>query len=139
MTVPTPAPTPATPHRHRVPPRVHHDPRLLSERMHQPPLIDAEDKWYLAFLTYHTAHPEVYAAFRDIALRLYNRGIRHWGAKAIMEVLRFETAIRAHGEPFKLDNSYTSYYARMLMQNDPTRFKGFFDVRKHQPRKGKRV
>ena len=80
----------------------------------------------------------MYAAFRTLALRLYNAGVRHYGAKCLFEVLRFETIIRARGETFKLNNNHVSRYARLLMAND-RRFDGFFAVRELRPSKGKRA
>ena len=113
----------------RVPPRIRHDERPLSQRgIKQPTLMDAPAKADIAFLDYHHKHPEVYAAFRTLALRLYERGVTHYGAKALFEVLRYETAIKAHGEPFKLNNSHVSRYARLLAAND-LRFKDFFEFR----------
>ena len=120
----------------RVPPRVRHDDRPLSQRgIRQPTLMDAPDKPTLAFLDYHAAHPEVWATFRDIAMRLYRRGIRHYGARCIMEVVRYQTAIRAEGEPFKINNNWTPFYARMLMMQDPIRFKDFFAIRESRQRR----
>ena len=125
---------------HRVPPRVRHDDRPLSQRgVRQPTLISAEDKATIRFNEYMAAHPEIYAGFRDIALRLYRAGVRHYGSKAIVEVLRYETAIRAHGEPFKIDNSMTSRLARQLAGNDPIRFKDFFSFRTLREPKGRKI
>ncbi len=130
------------PSRNRIPPRVRHDERPLSARgVCQPSLgmADPPDKAWLAFQAYHMRNPHIFAAFRDYAVQLYNSGIRRFGAKCIIEHLRFETAVRAHGDVFSLNNSYTSFYARLLMNQDPNRFAGFFEVRKRQPVKGRRV
>ena len=124
---------------HRVPPRVRHDDRPLSQRgIRQPTLMDAPDKATLAFLDYHHKNPEVWALFRDICLRLYNAGVRHYGAKCLFEVLRFETIIRGRDDAFKINNSYVSRYSRLLMAND-SRFDGFFAVRQLRQSKGKRA
>ena len=123
----------------RVPPRVRHDDRPLSQRgIRQPTLISAEDRADIAFREYHHKNPEVYAAFRTLALRLYNAGVRHYGAKCLFEVLRFETIIRGRDDAFKINNSYVSRYSRLLMAND-RRFDGFFAVRELRPSKGKRA
>ena len=124
---------------HRVPPRVRHDDRPLSQRgLRQPTLMDAPAKADMAFVEYHHKHPEVYAAFRTLALRLYNAGVRHYGAKCLFEVLRYETIIRARNEPFKLDNSHVSRYARLLAANDK-RFESFFSFRVLRPGVGRKV
>jgi hypothetical protein len=82
----------------------------------------------VAFDEYHRANPQVYTAFRRLALRLLNQGVKHYGAKAIMEVVRFQTTVRGTGDAFKINNNYTSRYARMLMAKDE-RFAGFFELR----------
>ena len=69
---------------------------------------------------------------------LYNAGVRHYGAKCLFEVLRFETIIRGRDDAFKINNSYVSRYSRLLMAND-RRFDGFFAVRELRPSKGKRA
>lgn len=115
--------------RTRVPPRIRHDERPLSQRgVRQLSLLDAPAKADMAFIAYHHAHPEIYAAFRTLALRLLQRGVTHYGAKAIFEVLRYETAIRAQGEPLKINNVHVSRYARLLAANDQ-RFANFFEFR----------
>lgn len=125
---------------HRVPPRVRHDDRPLSQRgMRQPTLLDAPAKADMAFVAYHHAHPEIYAAFRTIALRLYNRGVKHYGGKAIMEIVRYETIIQAQGEPLKIQNNHTSRYVRLLMANDQRFASGFFEIRESHTLKGKRA
>ena len=121
----------------RIPPRIRHDERPLSQRgMRQPSLLDAPAKADMAFIAYHHKNPHVYAAFRTIALRLYERGVRHYGAKAIMEIVRYETIIRAQTEPLKTNNNYTSRYARLLATND-SRFADFFEFRTLRPSKGR--
>jgi hypothetical protein len=89
--------------------------------------VSAPAKSDEAFIAYHHANPEVYAAFKQIAERLYRRGVQHYGAKAIMEVVRYRTIVRGD-DGFKVNNNYTSRYARLLMAEDP-RFAQFFELR----------
>src|SRR5690348_14154803 len=50
----------------RVPPRIRHDERPLSQRgIRQPPLMSAEDKAEIAFRTYHHKNPHIFAAYLD--------------------------------------------------------------------------
>lgn len=83
------------------------------------------------FTRFLTLHPEVYTEFRKIAGDLLARGIQHYGAKAIMEVIRFHRAMSGQDEqnPFKIDNNWTSRIARKLIEDD-SRFADFFEVRK---------
>lgn len=126
------------PSRNRVPPRIRHDERPLSQRgVRQPTLMSAPAKATLAFLDYHHRNPHIFACFRDLAVRLYNHGVRHYGSKAIWEAMRYEFAIKAHGEALHLNNNYTAFYSRLLMAQDQ-RFVDFFSIREQRP-KGKRV
>ncbi len=124
------------PSRNRVPPRVRHDERPLSARgVRQPTLLDAPDKATLAFLDYHHKNPEVFSLFRDIALRLYQRGVRHYGARCIMEVVRYESALRTAGEPWRINNNHIPFFARLLMMQDQRFADGFFEIRESRQRK----
>lgn len=75
-------------------------------------------------------HPEIYQEFKRLAHQLLARGIRRYGAKAIMEVIRYSCAISLdEQETFRIDNNYTSMVARKLIEED-SRFNGFFETRK---------
>jgi hypothetical protein len=73
-------------------------------------------------------NPQAYAEFRKLTLRLIRRGIKHYGAKAICEVIRFHTAIHSQGT-FRVNNSVISYYARKFMREFP-QHKDFFETRR---------
>ena len=96
----------------------------------EPPPDTGAEGLEARFQAYHREHPEVYREFRQAAEQLLCRGIRHYGAKAIMEVVRFHRAVSGEGpgEPFKINNNYTSRYARLLQSDDP-RFSEFFETR----------
>ncbi|MBA3824527.1 MAG: hypothetical protein H0X24_11620 [Ktedonobacterales bacterium] len=84
------------------------------------------------FREFDAQHPDVYEAFKYYAFQLHRRGVRHYGAKAIMEVIRYHTAVdgRDAKEAFKLNNSYTSLFARKLIGEMPLLFGNFFETRK---------
>lgn len=71
-------------------------------------------------------HPEVYAEFKRIAGELLAGGKQRYGAKAIMEKIRFGDARDA--VLLNCNNTYVSRMARRLMAED-TRFQNFFEVR----------
>lgn len=97
--------------------------------MHQRTLFD-ERTLQERFERFHARHPDVYALFKRLAFELRNAGRDHYGAKSIIEVIRFHRTVSSGGgaEPFKLNNSYTSRYVRMLVDECPE-FKGFFEMR----------
>lgn len=81
------------------------------------------------FWAFHTAHPEVYEELREMALRLRRQGRKHYGIKALYEIVRFNKAISARSSAdWKLNNNFTSLYARLLMQKESS-LKDFFRTR----------
>lgn len=76
------------------------------------------------------AHPEMYREFRVIAYDLLWRGRRHYRSKAILELIHYHRILRGQdeNEPFKINNTYSSRYARKLI-NEDERFSRFFELR----------
>lgn len=96
----------------------------------QPALFPAGDSLSARFAAYHEAHPDIYREFRQMAYRLHRAGIRHYGAKAIFEAMRYHRAVSGRdSDGFKLNNVYVSRYARLLADEDPRRFADFFEFR----------
>lgn len=85
-----------------------------------------------AFRQFHGDNPAVYSQLVTMAKTLKQRGYQHYGMKGLFEVLRWERAITTTGSEFKLNNNYTSYYARLIMQKEPF-LRGFFRIRKFSP------
>lgn len=96
----------------------------------QPSLLLAASRAEERFQAFHRAHPEVYREFARRALALHARGWRHFGAKAIFEALRYDTALGAGPEeaPYRLNNNLVSRYSRMLTDEHPE-LRGFFEQR----------
>jgi hypothetical protein len=80
------------------------------------------------FGLFHAANPKVYAMIAKMAHYLRNQGYEHCGMKMIFEQIRWKYFIQTKGDRFKLNNSFTSHYSRLLMQNAPE-LAGFFEVR----------
>lgn len=81
-----------------------------------------------AFERFHAAHPDVFELFERYADQLLQAGRGHYGAKAIIERIRFDFATSSAEEEFKTNNSFTSRYVRLLIQKRPE-FADFFEVR----------
>lgn len=81
------------------------------------------------FREYHEANPEVYAWFKKFAFQKIRNGAKHVGAKAIFERIRFDSPVMATGDPFKINNIFTPYYARLFMRDYP-QYSGIFETRK---------
>lgn len=92
------------------------------------PRLDAK------FRRFHSQNPHVYSHLERLAFKLRNRGVQRWGVKALWEVLRYELALNTD-EPvgaYKLNNSFTAYYARLLMERNPEDLADFFETRERQ-------
>lgn len=77
------------------------------------------DKTADKFLDWHAKHPDVWRAFKKMTLALIDAGKKSYGAKAIMEVIRFNHDIQG-GKEFKISNNYTAYYARIFAIQHPS-------------------
>jgi hypothetical protein len=94
--------------------------------------LTALDSITIDFWDFHTAHPEVYEELRDMALRLHRQGRKHYGIKALYEVVRFQRALSARSAAdWKLNNNFTSLYARLLMHKESA-LHDFFRLRRRR-------
>lgn len=92
------------------------------------PLFDAIATRESAFQRHHAESPEIYEWFCRFTLEKIHKGAKHVGAKAVWERLRFESPVREDGSPYKLNNNFTAFYARLFMQDHP-QYAGIFETR----------
>ena len=85
---------------------------------------DLHDKW----LQYHQENPIVWELFVAYTKKAMEAGFTHYGAKSIMERIRWHTNIETKGDTFKISNNHTAYYARHFEQMFP-QHKGFFRIK----------
>ena len=84
------------------------------------------------FEAYHAEHPEVYELLRRLALEAVGRGHDRLGIKALWERARWEFYVGDQsGSDFRLNNDYTSLYARRLMDCEPA-LGGIFELRRRR-------
>ena len=81
-----------------------------------------------AFVRFHSDNPRVYRRLVALARKAKRRGARRLGMKMLFELLRWDHLLKTSGEPFKLCNSYTSRYARLIMDQEPD-LDGIFSTR----------
>jgi hypothetical protein len=82
-----------------------------------------------AFLNFDEAHPEVYEYLMRLTGEVRDRGFKHYGVKALWERLRWHFQIeKGMGEDFKLNNNFSSRYARKMMKEHPE-LADFFELR----------
>ena len=83
------------------------------------------------FEAFHARHPDVYRQLVRLAYEARRAGRERIGMKMLFEVLRWEWTIAGlpdDAENWKLNNSYSSRYARRIMEmyND---LDGLFELR----------
>jgi hypothetical protein len=77
----------------------------------------------------HTAHGRaVMDRFIKLAWGLRQRGVRHYGAKGIVERLRWHYMIVKGADGFKINNNWTSRLSRYAEAKEP-RLRGLFEKR----------
>jgi hypothetical protein len=80
------------------------------------------------FFTYDQENPDIWKAFEKFSLEAASKGRKYIGAKMIYERIRWYTQIEAK-TGFKINNNYTSYYARKFQEEYP-QLEGLFRTRK---------
>ncbi len=81
------------------------------------------------FTLYHANNAHIYELFKRFAYEVLASGRKRFSVNAIFERLRWHQTFEVKGDSFKLNNSYRSCYARLLIRDD-ARFKNFFETRK---------
>lgn len=71
------------------------------------------------FDAFHEANPHVLAELERLADQLAAAGVRRFGVKALVERLRWDWTVQTAGDDFKVNNSFTSRYARLLIERRP--------------------
>ena len=83
------------------------------------------------FEAFHRMNPHVYKSIVRIALDLKSRGFGRCSIWLIFNRLRWLYALQTQGDEFKLNNNYTAYYSRLVMETVPD-LDGFFETRLHK-------
>ncbi len=66
------------------------------------------------------SNPKIWALFEKYAMDLARRGFQHYGAKAVVERMRWHLNIELPvGEEFVMNNNYTSRLARRFVELHP--------------------
>ena len=81
------------------------------------------------FKEYHLARPDILNSFKEFANKMYSTGRLRYSGKCIMERIRWEHDLNYSDSEFKISNSMTSFYVRLLIWNEP-RYLDFFQLKK---------
>lgn len=71
------------------------------------------------FEAFHQANPWVYTQLVALARYAVARGKTKLGIKSLIERLRWDFELSSNGQPWKLNNSFSSRYARKIMAECP--------------------
>ena len=83
------------------------------------------NKWEAKFREFHRNNPEIYAKIKDYVSEAIDAGYTQYSIKAIFERIRWHEEIETRGSPFKLNNAFHAYYARLFHKEHPE-LRGFF-------------
>ena len=81
-----------------------------------------------AFARFHREHPEIYVLFDKFAQQAIARGHRRFSADALLHRIRWEASVETAGTPYKINDHFSAYYARLWIENNPER-ENFFELR----------
>lgn len=81
------------------------------------------------FEDFDRSNPHVYRTLVRLAREWVEQtGRRKIGTKALFEVARWQIALATSDPDFKLNNSYTAFYSRLIMRREAD-LSGLFDLR----------
>ena len=80
------------------------------------------------FREFDREHPEVFRLFREYAEQIRWRGFERYSADAILHRIRWWHHVDRCNREFKINDHFSSRYARLLMMVDGS-FAGFFETR----------
>jgi hypothetical protein len=91
-------------------------------------LFDDRPSIQQRFEDFHAVHPEVYRELVRLARVAKSRGRRRYSIDALMHVVRWTFDFEHDGE-FKINNDFSSRYARLIAEREPD-LADFFETRK---------
>ena len=86
------------------------------------------DSIQLQFDRFHSENPHVLNILVHLGHKAMERGKRHYGMHALMQIARWEIEMTTTDRDFKINNNYSSRYARLIVEQYPE-FEGFFQMR----------
>lgn len=98
---------------------------LLMSRQLRP---QTKDRIQERFENFHKANPDVYTKLVALARQVKATGRSKYGIETLFSRLRWHFEIETTGDQFKLNDHFTSRYARLIMEQEPD-LKGFFNTR----------
>lgn len=89
----------------------------LAPLVHRP--VDSRKSLPERFADFHADNPHVADALERLAEQWFAAGNQRGSTKAFIERLRWESGIQTSGGEYRLDNSLTAFYSRLLLERHP--------------------
>ncbi len=83
------------------------------------------------FESFHSRNPHVYRALVALARQLKRQGQTRLSMKGLYEFLRMQKLLYTTGDDFKLNNNFTSLFARLVCEQEPE-LSGLFELRERR-------
>jgi hypothetical protein len=99
------------------------------------PPFEVEKTTGLTFEEYDGRYPEIWHEFVKLAFGLIRKGRDHYGARCLVEVIRYHRDLECSDRDFKINNNFISDYARKFAAKFPA-YKTFFKFRKRKSERG---
>lgn len=80
------------------------------------------------FWDVHATSPQIWAAFCRLTLEAISYGRKAFGARMVLERVRWYIAVERQGVDFKVNNDWPAFYAR-LFERDYPEHEGIFEKR----------
>lgn len=77
------------------------------------------------FEEFHKLNPNVLEYLTELALNMQAQGFDHYGIQGLFNIFRWDPRTTTTGGDYKITNTFSPYYARMIMDEEP-RLRGFF-------------
>jgi hypothetical protein len=98
---------------------------MTADQMELPGLIELVEpdytpglSWAEKFVLFDAANPHVARALEALAAQ-WLKHHRRVSMKALVERLRWESGIFTQGNAYRINNSFTAFYARLLIERRP--------------------
>ena len=91
-------------------------------------IVSFNEEYSADFKTWLADNWHIFLAFERRALRLINIGMKHGGAKAIIENIRWQSVLAERESEFKCNNNRTADLSR-LFEDMNKKHQGFFRMR----------
>lgn len=83
------------------------------------------------FSDFDVQHPDIYQHFKQVSKELLRTGHGRYSADGVLHIVRWERRTTAEGvQPFKINNNFSSRYARKLIEEGDAEVPAdFFELR----------